>query len=155
MILARWSSHHQCNWVEGSLYILITMILARWCVKSQRWKGNGGRGSASDQYWDYCSPQVIMKFMMTVIICRWFFLLFLSIFKTKGEIVVQPARVFPLSNRRERKCLHYYWWLIQITRLPRWVSSKTHNVTKWVTGCDSGPRGLGRISGPQACPVGT
>jgi len=28
-----------------------------WCVKSQRWKGNGGRGSASDQYWDYCSPQ--------------------------------------------------------------------------------------------------
>ena len=57
MILARWSSH---NRVEGSLYILITMILARWCVKSQRWKGNGGRGSASDQYWDYCSPQVIM-----------------------------------------------------------------------------------------------
>ena len=45
--------------------MLITMILARWCVKSQRWKGNGGRGSASDQYWDYCSPQVMI--MMTVI----------------------------------------------------------------------------------------
>ena len=84
-----------------------------------------------------------------------FFLLFLSIFKTKGEIVVQPARAFPLSNRRERKCLRYSWWSIQIIRLPRWVSSKTHNVTKWVTGCDSGPRGLGRISGPQTCPVGT
>ena len=39
-------------------------------------------------------------------------------------------------------------------RLPRWVSCKSHNVM-WVSGCDSGPRGVGRISGPPTRPVGT
>ena len=53
-----------------------------------------------------------------------------------------------LINRRKRKCLRCSWWSIQIIWLPRWVSCKSHNVM-WVSGCDSGPRGLGRISGPQ------